>query len=97
MILVLIVMFLVALLFIILSIFILCRNDKVYTFRIDIISMCHRYNMYHVIRCLEYTDAYSRFLDKYTYNRMIFSFKPLKLKYWFTEEEIKELTKYYKQ
>lgn len=97
MILVLIVMFLVALLSIILSIFILCRNDKVYTFRMGIIEMCHRYNMYHAIRGLEYTDAYSRFLDKYTYNRMTFSFRPLKLKYWFTEEEIKELTKYYKQ
>ena len=27
-------------------------------------------------------------VNKYTYNNMIFSIKPLKLKYWFTEEEL---------
>lgn len=27
--------------------------------------------------------------QKHSFNRMIYSFKPLKLKYWYTEEEIK--------
>jgi hypothetical protein len=30
-------------------------------------------------------------LDKYPYDEMLYSFKPLKLKYWFTDEEIKLL------
>jgi hypothetical protein len=35
-------------------------------------------------------------LDKYSYNRYLFSFKPLKLEKWFTEEEL-EFMKYLKQ
>lgn len=32
--------------------------------------------------------------DRYTYDEMFFSFKPLKLEYWFTKEEVKSLLKY---
>ena len=35
-------------------------------------------------------------LDKYSYNKYLFSFKPLKLEKWFTEEEL-EFIKYLKQ
>lgn len=31
-------------------------------------------------------------LDKYSYNRYLFSFKPLKLEKWFTEEELEFIT-----
>lgn len=36
-------------------------------------------------------DAYIWFSDKWTFDRMLYSFKPLKLEYWFTEEEIREI------
>ena len=41
-------------------------------------------------------DKINTLLDKYSYNKYLFSFKPLKLEKWFTEEEI-EFMKYLKQ
>lgn len=34
---------------------------------------------------MEIADA---IVDKWTYEQMLFSLKPLKLKYWYTDEEI---------
>lgn len=66
------------------------RNQLVWGFRIKLTKLCYA-------RELEHTDKYDfeytlDLNNKYSYTRMLFSFKPLKLKYWFTEEEIKELT-----
>lgn len=41
-------------------------------------------------------DKINTLLDKYSYNKYLFSFKPLKLEKWFTEEEL-EFMRYLKQ
>lgn len=54
------------------------RSSKVSNFRISLVL-------------LDLSDDRIRMLhNKYTYNQMLFSFKPLKLEAWFTEEELKE-------
>lgn len=40
----------------------------------------------------EALKAYDWFMDKYTYEQMLYSFKPLKIESWYTEEEIKRIT-----
>lgn len=35
--------------------------------------------------------VYDWFFNKYSYRQMLFSFKPLNLKSWYTEEEINEI------
>lgn len=78
---------------IIICLWLLKRNNKVYSFRCEITHLCHKYN----IRMIDErtydssNTAYDRFLEKYTYEDMLFSFKKLTLENWFTEEEIKEL------
>lgn len=60
--------------------YLLIRNDKVLNLRINIIylELCNKITI-------------GKYSKRYSYSKMLFSFKPLKLKYWFTEEEIKEL------
>lgn len=67
------------------------RNYFVYKFRTDIIDLCHKHNLRRIGKSLIYDSANRCFLDKYSYKDMLLSFKPLKLKYWYTEEEIERL------
>ena len=67
----------------------LYRNEQTYLFR-------HRVR-WHTLLALkadkfkEYNDSiYSR----YSYNDFMYSFKPLKVKYWYTEEEIEKYKLY---
>lgn len=66
---------------IIVCFYLLLRNGKVYDFRTKIIESANLAN-YREVKKLH---------DKYSYEKMLFSFKPLKLEAWFTEEEIKIL------
>ena len=61
--------------------YMLWRNNKVCDFRIKIIESGSLAN-WHQVKMLH---------DKYTHDQMLYSIKPLKLKYWFTEQEIKIL------
>ena len=69
---------------IIISMYVLIRNEKVYKFR------------HHLINLI-YEDVSSSFwekrklLSKHTYNNMLYSLKPLKMEYWFTDDELKLL------
>jgi hypothetical protein len=78
MLIIIVVVIFIALLGIILAV----RNYRVYCFRCEIIGMRHY--------C---SDPYKsrRIYLKYSYEDMLYSFKPLKLESWFTEEEIKIL------
>lgn len=70
--------------------YILHRNIRVFNFRTDI-SRLEFQREVEIIRkdpSISFRDLH----DKYTYNQMLYSFKPLKLKYWFTEKEINYLT-----
>lgn len=72
--------------------YVLWRNDRTLAFREELINMAsesaskaiyeHKFG--------EWKKPYD-VLDKHSYESMLYSLKPLKLKYWFTEQEIKIL------
>lgn len=64
------------------SIYILNRNDKVRDFRIGIVDSVP----------IGHWEKAKKIIDKYTYDDMLYSIKPLKLESWYTEDEIKILT-----
>lgn len=80
----------------------LIRNAKVCNFRIYILKMSYNHsedywnninwdNKDWFIRYKIYETAsslYKQINDKYEYNEMLYSIKPLKLDKWFTEKEI---------
>lgn len=86
--------------------YIMYRNDKVYNFLTKINFIIHN-NIINRLDSYEsgeeyiedydnfqrYSNLMNKLRDKYTYNKLLWSFKPLKLKYWYTEEEIKMLLK----
>ena len=69
---------------VIISMYVLIRNNKVYKFRTHLINLIYKGVANNFLEKKE-------LLDKYTYNNMLYSFKPLKFKYWFTEKELKLL------
>lgn len=75
-----------ALLFaLIVCLYVLVRNNKTYNFRMYILDCI--YNNYKSEDYFRYISLY----NKYSYEDILYSFKPLKLKYWYSEEEIKIL------
>lgn len=62
------------------------RVDYVYSFRNKLLDMSADYN-----RKVSNDDAFKWFLNKWTFDQMVFSFRPLKLKYWFTKEELDKI------
>ena len=70
------------------------RNNRTYIFYCYIIDLSYRYNIRRINENnLEYKDAFKWFVDKYTYDNILFSFKPLKLEYWYTKEELEEINR----
>lgn len=75
------------------NLYILIRDEKVFVFRTYILDRAHN----ELLRILyEDIDKYesmhkewNKIYDRHSYNKMLFSFKPLKLEHWFTKEEIK--------
>lgn len=67
------------------------RNDRLVVFRICILHLCTTYDILHAIEPGSEEDAFKWFEEKYTYNQMLFSFKPLKLEAWYTPEEISKI------
>ena len=100
---------LVALILIVFCLYIFRRNNKVYCFSIslnhflfdELKRILNTYkndnefhedeNNYNYIK-----EKVNSLLDKYSYNKYLFSFKPLKLEKWFTKEELEFIT-YLKQ
>lgn len=68
----------------------LYRNDKVYKFRYEILDLESERHSEAIRQGLFFKRL--NLLDKYSYDDMLYSFKPLKLENWFTEEEIEYLT-----
>lgn len=64
------------------------RGDKVIEFRCMIIELCFQYALRHP-HCK--MSSFDWFIDKYTFKQMLFSIKPLKLKYWYTKEELDKI------
>lgn len=71
----------------------LVRNYYVGKFRHKIINLCYEHNLRRIDDSLFYDSAFGWFYDKVSYNKMLYSFKPLVLEYWWTKEEIDRLMK----
>lgn len=87
------------------SFYITRRNFKVYSFLTKINETIHinivtRVNSYKsdgefnkdYSNFQQYYNLMNKLRNKYEYNELLFSFKPLKLENWYTEEEIKMLS-----
>lgn len=69
---------------VIISMYVLIRNNKVYKFRRHLLNLI----------CEDVSNNFrekQKLFSKYTYNNMLYSLKPLKMEYWFTEKELKLL------
>lgn len=64
--------------------YVLIRNEKVFNFR-EYIREC----IYENYNGDDYFQIRQTLYDKYSYDDLLYSIKPLKLEYWYTEEEIK--------
>lgn len=69
------------------------RNFYVMKFGSKIIDLCYKHNLRRIDKTWggDYESAYDWFYHKYSYGKFLFSFKPLKLEYWYTKEEIDRL------
>lgn len=68
------------------------RNHKVYIFKNKIAELTYAFCMRHLFDSKERSiDAWDWFCNKYTYEEMLYSNKPLTLEEWYTEEEIKRI------
>ena len=75
------------------------RNDAVYQFLLKLVDMAdvaamrilYDESLSSDVRCEKYAKL-NAIIDRYSYDRMLCSLRPLKLEAWFTEEETKILT-----
>lgn len=89
-----IVLICIFLIVIVIQIYFSRRTDEVCYFLMELNSMAHDYNVRRINEGdLNYKCAYDWFYSKYNYEELLYSIKPLKLRYWFTEEEIKEINR----
>ena len=72
--------------------YMLWRNDRTHAFRKELLNMASESARKAIdeYKFGEWEKPYD-VLDKHSYESMLYSIKPLKLKYWFTEQEIKIL------
>lgn len=71
--------------------YLLYRNDKVGQFRMRLIDMAHTATQQGIRSGEDDIEKVYRLCDKYSYDDMLYSFAPLTLEAWYTEEEIKIL------
>ena len=71
--------------------YILYRNDKVYLFQSNLIDMASKFAKKKINDDDDDWKHGYDIIDKYSYDEMLFSFKPLTLDALFTEDEIKIL------
>lgn len=89
------------------SFYMLIRNERVCVFRIMLNHMTSDLVINYIYSFKndeEFTQHFSEYecldkasehlQDKYTYRQMLFSFKPLRLESWFTEDELSFLKEY---
>ncbi len=69
------------------------RDRKISEFRSMIAELCDEYDNRHLQHddFFLFRSAQDWFLNKYSYEEMFFSIKPLKLKYWYTKEELDKI------
>lgn len=78
----------------ILLIYLLIRNERVYKFKMILYNLSKQYNLRSINKSgYIINNAYKWFYNKWHYLTILFSFKPLKLRYWYTEDELTEILK----
>lgn len=66
----------------------LYRNEQTYLFR-------HRLRWHTLaLKAYKFKEYNDSIYSRYSYNDFMYSFKPLKVKYWYTEEEIEKYKLY---
>ena len=94
----------------ILNVYILVRNTFVYKYRISLSDRCYKGVSHHLNdiptdvsveefrkkmnKQDEYQEVWETITGRNSYNKMLFSLKPLKDKYWLTKEQIEWLHQY---
>lgn len=73
------------------SLYIFFRNNKVYLFSLEVIDLAHNTAEKHIDAGMDDWEDVCDLTEKHGYMRMLFSFKPLKLEYWYTEDEIRKM------
>lgn len=85
--------FIILFMALVIAVYLDIRNDRVYAFLKHIIDCSHdeiqRVLYEDIDRGKQLLEQFNKIYERNSYNRMLFSIKPLKVKYWFTEEEIK--------
>ena len=69
------------------------RNEKVYKFRTKIIDITFKISMENINNG-NYTDCHHIYNNMGGYDKMMFSFKPLKPEYWVSEEDYLKIKDY---
>jgi hypothetical protein len=69
------------------------RNERVYRFRTKIIDITFHLNV-ESMKNGDYTGHYSLYDKLPSYEKMMWSLKPLKPKYWLNEEDYLKIIKY---
>lgn len=69
------------------------RNYKVFILKKKIAELTYEFGMRHIFdEGNQSIEAWDWFCNKYTYEEMLHSRKPLTLEAWYTEEELKRIT-----
>ena len=78
---------------IIISMCVLSRNDKVYKFRVYIANLIYSKACDMINDGASHQDIFKLWdvLDDISYDEMLYSFKPLKIECWFTDDELELL------
>lgn len=67
----------------------LWRNERVFQFRKELVNQSYEAAVHYIhAGQLDKSRLVDVLTEKHSYDAMLFSFKPLKLRCWFTEEEI---------
>lgn len=70
------------------------RCSKVGDFKLKLVDMACDYNIRRAKEGeFDYRSAYDWFLEKWTFEQMLHSSKPLKLEAWYTKEELEEINR----
>lgn len=76
------------------NLYIPIRNEKVFVFRTYILDRAYdellRISHEDIDKYESMHKEWDKIYDRHSYNKMLFSFKPLKSEHWFTEKEIKK-------
>jgi hypothetical protein len=78
---------------VIISMYVLIRNNKVFKFRVYIADLIYSRAYDMINDGASHRDVFGLWdmLDDISYEEMLYSFKPLKMECWFTDDELKSL------